>query len=70
MNFIIDTHVFIWFATGDKRLSKNIIAIIEDHHELYLSIASLWEMAIKVNIGRLEFKEPFDKYSNPPNSYK
>ncbi len=61
MNYLIDTHVFIWYATGDNRLNKRIISLIEGNNEIYLSMASLWEMAIKVNIGRLKFKEPFKK---------
>ena len=59
MKFLIDTHVFIWYATGDKRLNKSIISIIEGGNDLYLSMASIWEMAIKVNIGRLNFLGPF-----------
>jgi len=73
MSFLIDTHIFIWYATGDKRLGKNAISIIEGNNEIYLSIASLWEMAIKVNIGRLEFKEPFEKIATQQiaiNNYK
>jgi PIN domain nuclease of toxin-antitoxin system len=73
MGFLIDTHVFIWYATGDKRLGKNIISILENDNQIYLSIASLWEMAIKVNIGRLEFKEPFEQIATQQiaiNNYK
>jgi PIN domain nuclease of toxin-antitoxin system len=62
MDFLIDTHVFIWYATGDKRLSETVISIIEDEeNNIFFSMASLWEMAIKINIGRLQFKKPFEK---------
>jgi PIN domain nuclease of toxin-antitoxin system len=61
MKYILDTHVFIWYATGDKRLTPRSRSIIESSDEMFVSIASIWEMAIKVNIGRLDFKKPFQK---------
>jgi PIN domain nuclease of toxin-antitoxin system len=54
VRFLIDTHTFIWFVDGDLRLSTPARTIIEDgSHEIMLSVASLWEMAIKVGLGRL-----------------
>jgi len=47
--------------------------IVDSEQEKYVSIASLWEMAIKVNIGKLSFKAPFDKVINEQlrvNDYK
>ena len=61
MDYLLYIHVFIWYAVGDKRLSAKAKELVESQHQRLISIASLWEMAIKVNIGRLEFKEPFDK---------
>ncbi len=61
MKYLFDTHAFIWYAQGDKKLSPRAKDLIESHHERFISIASIWEMAIKVNIGRLEFKDNFDK---------
>lgn len=61
MKYLIDTHVFIWYAMGDERLSPRAKDLIESHHVNLISMASIWEMAIKVNIGHLEFREPFDK---------
>lgn len=59
MKYLLDTHVFIWYAVGDQRLSSKAQSIIESFHERYISIASVWEMSIKVNIGHLSFQEPF-----------
>jgi PIN domain nuclease of toxin-antitoxin system len=61
MKYIFDTHVFIWYASGDDRLSGTAKSLIESFHERFFSIASIWEMAIKVNIGHLQFKRPFDE---------
>lgn len=61
MKYLLDTHAFIWYATGDKKLSEKAKKIIDSSHERYLSIASIWEMAIKINIGKLTFMEPFQK---------
>ncbi len=61
MKYILDTHAFIWYAIGDNQLSQKAKDIIDSKQEKYLSIASLWEMSIKVNIGKLTFNEPFKK---------
>jgi PIN domain nuclease of toxin-antitoxin system len=54
MNLLLDTHSFLWFIMGSSRLSGNARALIEDDaHDKRLSTASLWEMAIKLSLGRL-----------------
>jgi PIN domain nuclease of toxin-antitoxin system len=60
MRYIIDTQAFIWYALGDKQLSKTAIDIIESDALCYISIASVWEMAIKNSIGKLIFHVPFE----------
>ena len=58
---IVDTHAFIWFISGDKKLSKTARKGIEKADTIYLSVASIWEMAIKISLGKLELGQPFDK---------
>lgn len=54
MNLLIDTHALIWFITEDSLLPLETKAIIENTNNVcYVSIASLWEMAIKYSLGRL-----------------
>ncbi len=54
MRALLDTHTFLWWVTDDPQLSSLARAIIEDGgNELYLSAASAWEIAIKVQTGRL-----------------
>ncbi|HAO13534.1 MAG TPA: PIN domain nuclease [Planktothrix sp. UBA8407] len=61
MKYLLDTHILIWFISGDKQLSLYAKELIENEdNELLVSIASLWEMAIKFNLGKLELGQPFE----------
>ncbi len=63
MKLLLDTHVFLWFIGGDKRLSPSAQVLIEDvSNDAYLSVASLWEMAIKISLGRLQLAQPFETF--------
>lgn len=54
--FILDTHTLIWFLNGDKQLSKPARAAIEkESNDKFVSVASLWEMAIKISLRKLQF---------------
>lgn len=62
MNLLLDTHTFLWFIGGSGELSLSAKALIEDgENDRYLSVASLWEMAIKVSIGKLDVPLPFTR---------
>ncbi|HSK70415.1 MAG TPA: type II toxin-antitoxin system VapC family toxin [Pyrinomonadaceae bacterium] len=57
MNLLIDSHEFIWWADSPQRLSgKTLSALLDKTNVLYLSLASIWEMQIKVQISKLSFK--------------
>lgn len=57
---LLDTHALIWYINGDPDLSQNARAAIEaDDAVNFVSTASLWEMAIKTSLGKLELKTPF-----------
>ncbi len=63
MKLLLDTHSFLWFIGGDGRLSPTARTLIEDvTNEVFLSVASLWEMAIKISLGRLQLAEPFETF--------
>ena len=52
--FLLDTHALIWFLEGDIQLSSTAKTLILDtNNQLFVSVASLWEMAIKMSIGKL-----------------
>jgi PIN domain nuclease of toxin-antitoxin system len=58
MKYIIDTHVFIWANLEPSKLSTTAIKILEKTpSSVYLSAASIWEMAIKANLKKLEFDD-------------
>lgn len=59
---LLDTHTLIWFINGDPELSRTARAAIEADNTInFVSIASLWEMAIKISLGKLELKTPFNQ---------
>lgn len=56
MRILLDTHVFLWYIAGDSRLPAAFgDAIREPSHEVYLSVASVWEAIIKHGLGKLPF---------------
>jgi PIN domain nuclease of toxin-antitoxin system len=62
MRLLLDTHAFLWFIMGSPNLSVNARALIENPaNERLLSVASLWEIAIKVSLGKLTLSAPFDE---------
>lgn len=62
MKYIIDTHIFIWYIIGDMKLSKKYIEIIEnENNNIYLSYVSLWEITIKLSLGKLNLELSIDE---------
>jgi PIN domain nuclease of toxin-antitoxin system len=61
MRGLIDTSTFLWFISGDSRLSHTAKTLISEiDNEIFLSIASLWEIAIKISVGKLELSMSYD----------
>jgi PIN domain nuclease of toxin-antitoxin system len=61
VRLLLDTHSFLWFILGDSRLSAGARSLIENaDNERWLSMASAWEMAIKVSLGKMNVFQPFD----------
>ncbi len=64
MDNLIDIHTFIWFIEGDKKLTKTAKEFISKKvASTFISIASLWEIAVKISLGKLELKTSFSKIS-------
>lgn len=54
MRLLLDTHAFLWWLAGDAALSSAALAAISDEgNEIFVSAASVWEMATKHRIGKL-----------------
>lgn len=63
MKLLLDTHALLWFAAGDRRLSRRARAAMERNDaELHISTVSVWEMAIKSSLGRLRLAQTVDRY--------
>ena len=61
MRILLDTHSFLWFVAGDARIGSTARSLIADlNNTALLSIASLWEIAIKVSLGKLTLTEPYE----------
>ncbi len=57
MAFLLDTHAFLWFVAADKQLPMSVKEKIEDiNQSCFLSAASLWEITIKIQIGKLDIE--------------
>lgn len=61
MTVLVDTHAFLWYVSGDGRLPPRARRAIENS-EWGLSVASVWEIAIKRSLGRLVLPAPVDEY--------
>ncbi len=60
MKLLLDTHTFLWHADGNPQMSKNATALLMDpKNELFLSMASIWEIAIKVGLKKLTLSSSF-----------
>ncbi|WP_256555918.1 type II toxin-antitoxin system VapC family toxin [Oscillatoria sp. HE19RPO] len=60
MRLLLDTHTFIWFVMGDPRIRPDLQdRIADENNQKLLSKASVWEVAIKQSIGKLNFARPF-----------
>jgi PIN domain nuclease of toxin-antitoxin system len=63
MKLLLDTHVFLWFISGDARLPAVMRESIRDlDNEAYLSVVSLWEAIIKYQLGKLPLPEAPEGY--------
>ena len=59
MKLLLDTHIFIWWADQPEKLSPAALSALEDeNNELLLSVASVWEMQIKIQLGKLKLSLP------------
>jgi PIN domain nuclease of toxin-antitoxin system len=65
MRYLLDTHTLLWFLQDDPQLPEKVgNEITNIENSCYVSIASLWEIAIKINLGKLNIKFPFVKFAS------
>lgn len=63
MNILIDTHILLWMVRNDPKLSESVRSIIAAHNNrIFISLASVWELAIKSSLGKLELKRSIEDF--------
>lgn len=63
MKLLLDTHVFLWLISDDKKLKPEHREAIQDaSNEVYFSVASVWEAVIKSQLGKLPLPQPAEIY--------
>ena len=75
MKILLDTHILLWIAYEEEKLSSKVRALLTDeNNEVYISVISVWEINLKYAIGKLELKDQspsdffhgFNAYFNCP----
>ena len=62
MKLLLDTHTFLWLIIEDPRLTEKAKkSFLDTDNDIFLSIASIWEIAIKSSLGKLQMAEPLEK---------
>ena len=62
MKLLLDTHTFIWWDSEPQRLSQRVLNMCQDtQNVLLVSVASLWEMQIKLQLGKLKLHKPLEE---------
>jgi PIN domain nuclease of toxin-antitoxin system len=60
MDLLLDTHALVWFLNGDEKISLKVKECIEDSNNTkFVSIASIWEIAIKISLDKFRFPKGF-----------
>lgn len=63
MKLLLDTHSLIWFLNGDEKLTTKVKNAIEDpKNEKFVSVASIWEIAIKISLDKFRFPRGFKNF--------
>lgn len=62
MKVLLDTHTFLWFINDSPQLSADAKTLVESEVDILLSVASLWEIAIKTSLGKLTLPDKYDKF--------
>lgn len=62
MRLLLDTCCWLWWLSDNKKLSQQQLnALISRHNQLFLSVATVWELSIKVSNGKITIPQPLDK---------
>lgn len=63
MKLLLDTHIFLWYITKDKRLKRKLRDSIRNiNNEVFLSVVSVWETIVKYQLGKLSLPQSPESY--------
>ncbi len=63
MKLLLDTHILLWSATDPSRLREHERSVLENgSHDVFVSIVTAWEVAIKQSLGKLELARPAEQW--------
>lgn len=63
MKLLLDTHAFLWWVEGTPALGRRArAAVANPDNEVFISIASCWELAIKLSLGKLRLTQRLDRF--------
>ena len=65
---LLDTHTLLWFLNNDSRLPVSVRQKIEETELVFVSAVSIWEIAIKINIGKLNIVTSFEEIKENMNA--
>ena len=65
MSLLLDSHTFVWVHEEPRKLSQKVVAEIKNPaNDLFLSVASVWELQIKIQIGKFKFNDTLENIIN------
>jgi PIN domain nuclease of toxin-antitoxin system len=67
-SILLDTHTFIWLSEDDPDLPPSVLKIIDNAENVFVSTVSFWEIAIKLNVGKIILKDSFFDIENRFNA--
>jgi PIN domain nuclease of toxin-antitoxin system len=71
MSYLLDTHAFIWLDSESENLPAVVRDLVTDSDEIiYFSIASLWEIQIKNQLGKLDLRKPLGSEKIKPQRHR
>lgn len=63
LEYLLDSHAVLWYVLDDPRLSTTAKTLVADpSNAIQISAASFWEIAVKISIGKLILKQPYDRF--------
>jgi PIN domain nuclease of toxin-antitoxin system len=63
MNLLLDTHILLWYFEANEKLSEKAkIAIEDSKNKKFISIATIWELAIKQSLNKINFENGFENF--------